>query len=338
MSRVTPLEQLSVSDVVANPVLAEVIRSGIVESRHRGSIVAIGSDGMYAFTAGSANTAIFPRSANKPLQAAAMLRAGLPLEGELLALAAASHSGEDFHVQGVYDILDYAGLTADDLQCPASLPLDEATARRLIGAEGVGGQGAGGPAAESRVRYNCSGKHAAMLVTCIANEWPTETYLSPEHPLQVHIRRTIEDLAREPVAAVGVDGCGAPLFALTLGGVARAFRALVLAEPGSPERKVADAMRKSPEWTSGTTRDEYKLMTSIPGLLLKAGAEGVDAFALPDGTAAAIKIDDGNQRARTPVTTAVLAMLGAQPPAELATTVVTGGGRPVGVIRSTRLA
>jgi L-asparaginase II len=333
MSRVTPWEQLSVSDVVANPVLAEVIRSGFVESRHRGSIVAIGSDGMYAFTAGSANTPIFPRSANKPLQAAAMLRAGLPIEGELLALAAASHSGEDFHVQGVNDILDYAGLTADDLQCPASLPLDEATARRLIRESAPGG-----PGPESRVRYNCSGKHAAMLTTCIANDWPTETYLSPEHPLQVHIRRTVEELAREPVAATGVDGCGAPLFALTLGGVARAFRALVLAEPGSPERKVADAMRKFPEWTSGTHRDEYKLMAAIPGLLLKAGAEGVDAFALTDGTAGAVKIDDGNPRARTPVTAAILAMLGAQPPAELATVVISGGGRPVGVIRPTRLA
>ena len=178
------------------------------------------------------------------------------------------------------------------------------------------------------MRYNCSGKHAAMLATCIANDWPTETYLSPEHPLQVHIRRTIEELAREPVAAVGVDGCGAPLFALTLGGLARAFRALVLAEPGSPERKVADAMRKFPEWTSGTTRDENKLMASVPGLLLKAGAEGVDAFALPDGTAAAVKIDDGNPRARTPVTAAILAMLGAQPPVELATAVVLGGGEP----------
>jgi L-asparaginase II len=332
MSAVTPLEQLSVSDVVANPVLAEVIRSGLVESRHRGSVVAIAPDGMYAFTAGTANTPIFPRSSNKPLQAAAMLRAGLTIEGELLALAAASHSGEDFHVQGVHDILDYAGLTADDLQCPPSLPLDEATARRLIR------ESAPGTEPESRVRYNCSGKHAAMLATCIANDWPTQTYLSPEHPLQVHIRRNIEELAREPVAAVGVDGCGAPLFALTLGGVARAFRALVLAEPGSPERKVADAMRKFPEWTSGTTRDENKLMTAIPGLLLKAGAEGVDSFALPDGTAAAVKIDDGNARARTPVTVALLAMLGAQPPVGLATTEVLGGGRPVGVIRAARLA
>jgi L-asparaginase II len=333
MSRVTPLDELSVSDVVANPVLAEVIRSGFVESRHRGSIVAIGPDGLYAFTAGSANTPVFPRSANKPLQAAAMLRAGLPIEGELLALAAASHSGEDFHAQGVNDILDYAGLTAGDLRCPPALPLDEPTARRLIRQSAPGG-----PGPESRVRYNCSGKHAAMLATCIANDWPTETYLAAEHPLQLHIRRTIEELAREPVAAVGVDGCGAPLFALTLSGLARAFRALVLAEPGSPERLVADAMRKFPEWTSGTMRDEYRLMTTVPGLLLKAGAEGVDAFALPDGTAAALKIDDGNQRARTPVTVAMLDMLGAHPPLDLATTAVSGGGHQVGVIRAARLA
>jgi L-asparaginase II len=337
MSRVTPLEQLAVSDVVANPLLAEVIRSGFVESRHRGSIVALNPDGLFVFTAGSANTPVYPRSSNKPLQAAAMLRAGLPLEGELLALAAASHSGEEYHVRGVNDILDLAGLTADDLRCPPGLPIDEATAWRLI--RESAGPGASGPARpESRVQYNCSGKHAAMLVTCIVNDWPTESYLSPEHPLQLHIRRCIEELAREPVAAVGVDGCGAPLFALTLGGIARAFRALVLAEPGTPERKVADAMRKFPEWTSGTTRDENKLMTAIPGLLLKSGAEGVDAFALPDGTAAAVKIDDGNPRARTPVTVAILAMLGAQPPVELATSVVTGGGEQVGVIRATRLA
>jgi L-asparaginase II len=333
MSRVTSLDELTVSEVGANPVLAEVIRSGFVESRHRGSVVATGPDGLYTFTAGHANTPVFPRSSNKPLQAAAMLRAGLTLEGELLALAAASHSGEDFHAQGVHDILDYAGLTADDLQCPPSLPGDEATARRLIRESSPRG-----PGPESRVRFNCSGKHAAMLATCIVNDWPTETYLSPEHPLQVHIRHTVEELARERVLATGVDGCGAPLFALTLGGLARAFRALVLAEPGSPERQVADTMRKFPEWTSGTTRDENKLMTAIPGLLLKGGAEGVDAFALPDGSAAALKIDDGTARARTPVTVAILSVLGTQAPAGLATVPVTGGGSQVGLIRAARLA
>jgi L-asparaginase II len=325
MCRVTPLEQLSVSDVAANPVLAEVIRSGFVESRHRGTVVALAPDGMFAFTAGSANAPVFPRSSNKPLQAVAMLRAGLPLDGELLALAAASHSGEDFHVQGVHDILDFAGLTEDDLRCPPALPMDEPTARRLIRESDE---------PMSRVHSNCSGKHAAMLVTCIANEWPTETYLDPEHPLQIHIRRTVEELAREPVAAIGVDGCGAPVFALTLGGLARAYRTLVRAEPGTPERKVADAMRKFPSWTSGTSRDENRLMTELPGLLLKAGAEGIDAFALPDGSAAAVKIDDGNARARTPITIAILARLGAQPPADLATSTVTGGGNQVGLIRA----
>ncbi len=324
--RVT-LEQLSPGETSVNPVLAEVVRSGFVESRHRGAVAALAADGTFAFTAGSANTPVLPRSSNKPLQATAMLRAGLPLEGELLALAAASHSGEDFHARGVHDILDFAGLTSADLRCPAALPLDEPTARALI---------RDSDAPESRVRMNCSGKHAAMLATCIANDWPTGTYLDPEHPLQRHIRQTIEELAREPVAAVGVDGCGAPLFALTLGGLARAFRTLVLAEPGTAERRVADAMRKFPEWTSGTARDENRLMTDIPGLLLKGGAEGVDAFALPDGSAAALKIEDGAARARTPVTVAILARLGAQPPADLATTVVLGGGAPVGSVRAVR--
>jgi L-asparaginase II len=328
MCAVTLLEQLSIGDVAANPVLAEVIRSGFVESRHRGSVVALASDGMFAITAGSANSPVFPRSSNKPLQAVAMLRAGLSLDGELLALAAASHSGQDFHVQGVHDILDYVGLTEADLRCPPSLPRDEATARRLIRQSDE---------PESRVRCNCSGKHAAMLATCIVNGWPTETYRDPEHPLQVHIRRVVEELAREPIAAIGVDGCGAPVFALTLGGLARAFRALVRAEPGSPERKVADAMRKFPEWTSGTARDEAALMTAIPGLLLKSGAEGVDAFALPDGSAAALKIDDGAARARTPLTVAILYLLGAQPPAGMVATPVTGGGVQVGVVRVTQL-
>jgi L-asparaginase II len=321
-------EQLTPNDVAVNPVLAEVVRSGFVESRHRGAVAALATDGTFAFTAGSANAPVYPRSSNKPLQAAAMLRAGLPVDGELLALAAASHSGEDFHARGTRDLLDLGGLTPGDLRCPPALPMDETTARRLIKTQ---------DAPESRVRNNCSGKHAAMLVTCIANDWPTETYLDPGHPLQLHIRKTVEDLAREPVTAAGVDGCGAPLFALTLGGLARAFRALVLAEPGTPERKVADAMRKFPAWASGTTRDENQLMTEVPGLLLKGGAEGVAAFALPDGSAAAVKIEDGNARARTPVTVAILARLGAQPPAGLATTVVLGGGQAVGQIRAVRL-
>ena len=310
-----------------NPVVAEVVRSGFAESRHRGAVAGLAADGTQVIRAGNTAAPFFPRSANKPLQAAAMLRCGLELEGELLALAAASHSGEDFHVDGVRKILSGAGLSEDDLGCPPSWPLDQETARRLI-ARGEG---------MSRIRMNCSGKHAAMLATCVLNGWPAAGYLDPGHPLQQAIRRTVEELAGEQVPAAGVDGCGAPLFALTLAGLARAFRALVLAAPGTPERRVADAMRAHPEWTSGTSRDERRLMDAVPGLLVKGGAEGVDAFALADGDgvrAGAVKIDDGAHRGRTPVTVAALRLLGATVPEELATAPVIGGEAEVGVIRA----
>jgi L-asparaginase II len=306
-----------------NPVVAEVVRSGFTESRHRGAVAGLAADGTQVISAGHTAAPFFPRSANKPLQATGMLRCGLDLDGELLALASASHSGEDFHIDGVRKILSGAGLTEADLRCPPSWPLDPETARRLM----TSGEGM------SRIRMNCSGKHSAMLATCVRNGWDPAGYLAPGHPLQQALRRTVEDLAGEPVTATGVDGCGAPLFALTLGGLARAFRELVIAAPGRAERRVADAMRAYPEWTSGTIRDERLLMDAVPGLLIKGGAEGVDAFALADGRAGAVKIDDGAHRGRTPVTVATLRLLGAVVPDELATAPVIGGEAEVGVIR-----
>jgi L-asparaginase II len=189
---------------------------------------------------------------------------------------------------------------------------------------------------------NCSGKHAAMLATCVAAGWPTATYTDPDHPLQQEIRATIARLAGEPVTAVGVDGCGAPLMAISVAGLARAFRAVVLAEPGTAERAVADAMRAYPEWTSGTTRPERALMQAVPGLLVKSGAEGVEGFALADGRSGAFKIEDGAARGRVPVTVALLRRLGADALpgadlavlAELATSPIYGGGRVVGEIRT----
>jgi L-asparaginase II len=311
-----------------NPVVAEVVRSGFTESRHRGAVAGLAADGTQVISAGQTAVPFFPRSANKPLQATGMLRCGLDLDGELLALASASHSGEDFHVDGVRKILSGAGLTEADLRCPPSWPIDPETTRRLM----TSGEDM------SRIRMNCSGKHSAMLATCVANGWDTAGYLAPGHPLQQALRRTVEDLAGEPVTATGVDGCGAPLFALTLGGLARAFRELVIAAPGSPERRVADAMRAYPEWTSGTIRDERLLMDAVPGLLIKGGAEGVDAFALADGRAGVVKIDDGAHRGRTPVTVATLRLLGAAVPGELATIPVIGGEAEVGVIRAVSFA
>jgi L-asparaginase II len=320
--------------VTGNPVLAEVVRSGFTESTHRGAIAVVDGGGATMLRAGAVDAPVFPRSSNKPMQAAAMLRCGLDLHGSLLALAAASHSGEDFHVAGVREILAGAGLTEDALQCPPDLPLDEPTLRRMVLA------GAG----PDRVHMNCSGKHAAMLATCVVAGWPTASYTEPDHPLQREIRRTIERLAGEAVTAVGVDGCGAPLFALTLAGLARAFGALVRAEPGSPERRVADAMRAYPTWTAGTARPDRRLMEAVPGLLLKSGAEGVEGLALADGRAAAFKIDDGDgaRRARTALTVALIRALGAHegPGAALAVLdglarpEVLGGGRKVGEIRA----
>jgi len=309
-----------------------VIRSGFTESRHRGIAVGLRADGGVAVTAGAATEPVFPRSSNKPLQAAAMLACGLDLDRQLLALAAASHSGEDFHVAGVRQILASAGLGEDALQCPPDLPLAPEAQREVLLA-------GGGPA---RVTMNCSGKHAAMLATCVAAGWPTGSYTDPRHPLQLAIAAMVAELAGEPVAAVGVDGCGAPLLAISVSGLARAFRALVLAERGTPQRRVADAMRAYPAWTSGTTRPECELMTAVPGLLLKAGAEGVEAFALADGRAGAVKIEDGSQRARTPVTVALLRELGVAdvPGADLAALQglaagpVTGGGARVGEVRA----
>lgn len=308
------------------PVIAEYVRSGFVEGRHYGSLVAIGPDAGIAFSTGDPNTPILPRSANKPLQAAGMLRAGLDLDGPLLALAAASHSGQPFHLDGVRRILEGARLTEAALQTPPDYPLDEQAQRDWI-------RLGGGPA---RIAMNCSGKHAAMLATCVAAGWPTATYPNADHPLQVHLRHAIEGLAEEPVTATGVDGCGASLFALSLRGVARAFRRLVLADSAMPERRVADAMRAHPEYVGGTGRDVTALMAGVPGLLAKEGAEGVLAVALEDGRAVALKIDDGAGRARQPVMVAALRRLGVDAPVldELATTPLLGGGKRVGEVRA----
>jgi L-asparaginase II len=314
-------------------VLAEIIRSGFIESRHRGSLLILGADGAPLLRAGQVTQPMFPRSVNKPLQAAALLRAGLDLDGKLLALAAASHSGEDFHLAGVREILARAGLTESALGCPPALPMDERAQREVL-------RRGGGP---DRVQMNCSGKHAAMLACCVSAGWPVASYLDPAHPVQVAIRRTVQELAGEHVQTVAVDGCGAPLFALSLSGLTRALRVLVTAPAGTPERRVADAMRAHPDWTSGSRRPERALMAAVPGLLVKSGAEGVEGLALADGRAAAYKIEDGASRVRPAVTVAVLRRLGvASDPGvddaalhQIAHVPVLGGQQEVGAVRAT---
>jgi L-asparaginase II len=267
-----------------------------------------------------------------------MVRIGLDLPPDLLALACASHSGEPFHIDGVRRILASAGLSEADLQTPPDYPLDD-EAREVVIREG---------GAKSPILMNCSGKHAAMLATCVANSWPTDTYLDPEHPLQQAIAATFADLIEEPIAVTAVDGCGAPLFSASLVGLATAFRRLALGVDASgaddgDARRVADAIRAHPAYVSGTTRDELALLTAIPGAIGKAGAEGCYAVALSDGRTFALKTDDGAARVR-PVLMAealrrsgILDLPGVDADAVRRTGLVEilGGGRVVGEIRAT---
>lgn len=312
-------------------VVAEIVRSGFVEGHHYGSVVALDADGGVDWSVGVVDEPVLPRSCNKPVQALAMVRAGLDLPPDLLALACASHSGEPFHVEGARRILASAGLTEDALQTPPDYPIDDEARDEVI-------RGGG---AKAPILMNCSGKHAAMLATCVLNGWPVETYLAPNHPLQQAIAATFAELTGEPVTTVAVDGCGAPLLSTSLVGLARAFRTLALATDG-PERRVADAIREHPAYVSGTRRDERALLTAIPGAIGKAGAESCYAVALPDGRAFALKTDDGAPRVR-PVLMAeamrrsgVLELDGVDADAVRRTGehVLLGGGKPVGEIRA----
>lgn len=306
--------------------LAEVVRSGFVEGLHRGSVVVLDAAGEPVAGAGDGTSPIFPRSSNKPMQAVGMLRAGLPLTDPAdVALVSASHAGEEFHVERVGALLRRGGLDEEALRCPPDLPVGEAAREAVLRAGG----------GARRIQMNCSGKHSGMLLTCLAAGWPLNGYWLPEHPLQQRLTAAIEEFTGESAAAVGVDGCGAPVLAVSLTGLARAFLRLVSAEPGTVERTVADAMRTFPELVGGTQADDTRLMRGVPGLLAKVGAEGVIAAAVPGVGAVALKIDDGSARARMPVLVAALRRLGVEAPVltEYADVPLLGGGLPVGAVR-----
>lgn len=296
-------------------------RSGFDESRHLGAAVVVRPDGSVLAELGDGGGAIYPRSALKPLQATAVQRAGAGLSGVALVLASASHRGTPRHAEVVRGMLTSAGLSEHDLRCPLDWPLDP-DARRAS------------PAA-SRLAMNCSGKHASFLLACRASGWPIETYLDPGHPLQRLVRATVEDFAGEPVAHVGVDGCGAPVFALTLGGLARAI-ARVATDPECAE--LCAAIREHP-WAI----DSPAVATAIErlGVVAKAGADGVFVAAAPDGTAVAVKVADGSMAPGLPVGLTLLQRAGALPADAVADVLeqvaepVLGGGAPVGSLRVT---
>jgi L-asparaginase II len=303
--------------------LVEVERSGVVESVHTGHVIVLDSTGAVRFEAGDPRQPVFSRSSLKPLQAVGMLRAGVRLSTIEIALAAASHSGSPQHLELIESELLNAGLTDADLECPPALPLGVAEQREYLAAGG----------SERRLAMNCSGKHAGMLLTCLANDWPVSGYLSPSHPLQRHLAETLQELTGERIAATAVDGCGAPLFAFSLAGLARGFARI--ATGTGAEQLVAEAMRSYPELVAGELRSATTLMRRVSGLIAKDGAEGGYAAALPDGGAVAVKIDDGATRAADCAVAWALHHLGVDQRvvSELAITPVLGGGEPVGRVR-----
>lgn len=309
--------------------VAEQTRGPIVESLHYGAMATTDKDGQLSFSLGDPNNLIYPRSALKPLQTVAMVRAGLHLPLNLLALATASHSGSEIHRNGASEILSLHGLTASALENTTDLPYGLPEREDWLRA----GRGA------TQLAQNCSGKHAAMLATCMVNDWPLHGYSDPGHPLQQAIRRVVEELTEETIQKETVDGCGTPLFALRLSSMARAFSTIASSGPGTAENTVTTAIRSYPEYLAGEGRDVTALIRLVPGLITKDGAEGIQLVGLEDGRAIAIKISDGSDRARISVTIAALAHLGISSSAltELAHTPIFGGGKVVGSVRAIAL-
>lgn len=302
--------------------LAVVVRSGLRESSHIGAAVVLDPSGATLAEHGDADALLYPRSTMKFFQAMAVRRAGLELEGEELVLSAASHIGTPEHVRVVRSILSRAGLTEDALQCPVAWPSDSASRREAT--------------EPTRITMGCSGKHAAFLLACVVNEWPIGTYLEPSHPLQRLILATVEDFVGESITHSGIDGCGAPVHAMSLRalavGVGRVGRS-----SDTDDGRLAAAIRSFP---SALDNASVRTVITETGLVAKSGAEGVFVAANDDGTAVAVRVLDGSQRALAPVALSLLMQHGAldlevgQRATAAVTEQVLGGDEIVGELRA----
>ncbi len=306
----------------AGEVLLEVVRNEMVESIHNGHLLILDSSGNDLLKLGDVDELIYPRSAVKSLQASAMLRAGLKVSGPQLALACASHAGSQAHLDGALSILRGVGVDANALRNTPDKPLDPKE------------RAAWGDKAPTSLAANCSGKHSAMVATCVANGWDLESYKKPDHPLQRAIAAEFEKLSGEKITKVGVDGCGAALFAISLRALANAVRNLTLSnEPIHQE--VVNACRDNPVMVSGIGRLPTLLMQNVPGLFVKDGAEGVMIMSTPKGEVIVWKMSDGSQRGNSPLSIATLSHLGIS--VDLERENVMGDGQVVGEIRASKL-
>jgi L-asparaginase II len=307
------------TEILESEVLAEVTRGDVVESQHRGHLVILNADGTLKLSRGNPAALIFPRSAIKSIQASAMVRAGLDLEPRLIALVASSHSGSEMHQNAALEILAMGGLNESALLNTHDRPLGEEERREW------------GSKVPSALAQNCSGKHAGMLLTCVINNWSIHNYLDAAHPLQLLCRQELENLANEEVSLTSVDGCGAPLFLISLLGVAEAVHEITISKDPI-HRGVLQACRDFPEIVAGKGRLATRKMREVPGLFMKEGAEGVLVASLTDGRTFAFKIEDGSSRPLGALVVAALNEFEIAAPAE--NTPIYGGKRVVGTIRA----
>jgi L-asparaginase II len=318
-------------------VLAEVERSGFVESRHLGAVAVADAEGRLLAAAGDPDLVVYPRSCSKPFQAMAVR--GLGVEAELglgpvaLAGACGSHNGEPDHVASVRKVLEAAALEESALRCPPARPTDRSARARVAG-----------PAA---VYHNCSGKHAYMLAGAVVRGWAPERYAEPDHPLQAVVADTLGDFAGVAIEHVGVDGCGVPVHALSLRGLATAYARLGARAAAGEEgpAAVVEAVRRHPFMLAGTGQLDTLLLEATGGrVLAKVGAEAAYAAVdLASGTGVALKVLDGAPRARSAALLAALAALGWLDDAQFqqllpaATVEIHGGGHTVGAVRPAEL-
>jgi len=309
--------------------LAIVSRGGVDESVHFGALVALNSHGEIAFSVGDPQVTIFPRSATKPFQALAMVRAGLSLPAEQLALVCASHGGQDIHQDTARSILASVGLEESALLNTPGFCVHVPSAHESIRS----GRG------KTALQMDCSGKHAGMLATCVINGWSTNDYLNEDHPLQIAITETIAEVTGALPVAISTDGCGAPAHVIELHRLARAMRALAVGDAGLEGRAVFSAMEQFPHMIAGDDRHTTAIASAIPGLAAKDGAESIYVAAMDDGRAVALKLSDGSGRGTATVLLAALQRLGVDVSAvpNSVNEVVLGHGKPVGGVRAVNI-
>jgi L-asparaginase II len=281
-----------------DPISVAVHRGSLVESRHRVHAVAVRGGGIVEAW-GDPELVTFIRSAAKPLQALPTVALGLSTDE--LAIACASHTARPEQLEAVRTLLARSGSSEDDLEC--------------------------GPEDGSRLRHNCSGKHAGMLALCAARGWERRGYRLAEHPLQRELRAVLEEVTESHVEQTATDGCGVVTYALTLAAAAHGFARLVRGEVEGAAEVVA-AMTSRPELVEGRGWAATEVMLAVPGAVAKGGAEGLLCVGLADGTAYALKAEDGTARALAPAAGLLFGL-----PALAETPMLNSRGEEVGKIR-----